>query len=294
MLEPGVYPAAVTPMLEDGSVDEPSVVRLLSYFETAGCKGVVLAGTNGEGPSLSAYEKRDLVRTAAKAKGSLSLVLGIATPSLDEARWLCLQASREGAVAVLVMPPSYFRAATEEGIAQWFEALADESPVPVLAYNFPKMTGFTMSPQFIARLSNHENIVGFKDSSGEQSNLSAYVEGAAPSAPREKRLFVGDETLLLEALTKGWTGTISGAANCVPQWLSKIVADRDQTKFEIVLPVIKAIRAQSQPAANKAVLHALGVIATPHPRLPLKAVDPSPVLDALKEHLGIAPGVPVF
>jgi 4-hydroxy-tetrahydrodipicolinate synthase len=108
-----------------------------------------------------------------------------------------------------------------------------------------------------------------------------------PKGP--KHLFVGDETLLLDALTKGWTGTISGAANCVPQWLSQIVANRDEAKFQIALPVIKAIRSQPQPATNKAVLHALGVIATPHPRLPLKAADPTPVLEAMQHHLGITP-----
>jgi 4-hydroxy-tetrahydrodipicolinate synthase len=244
----------------------------------------VLAGTNGEGPSLSAYEKRDLLRLASKCAGSLKFILGIATPSLDEAKWLCNQASKDGATAVLVMPPSYFRAATEEGIAEWFEALADASPVPILAYNFPKMTGFTMSPEFLSRLASHPNIIGFKDSSGEAANLTSYRDAA-----REKLLFVGDETLLLEALTKGWTGTISGAANCIPQWLSQIVANKDETKFALALPVIQAIRSQPQPATNKAVVHALGVINSPHPRLPLKAVDPSPVLQAMESHLGITP-----
>jgi len=283
MLEPGVYPAAVTPMAADGSIDEPSVARLLAYFEATGCKGVVLAGTNGEGPSLSAFEKRDLLRLASTCCGKLTLVLGIATPSLDEARWSCSQAAKNGAAAVLVMPPSYFRTATEEGIAEWFETLADESTTPVLAYNFPKMTGFTMSAAFVERLARHSNIVGFKDSSGEAANLADY-RGAA----KDKALFVGDETLLLEALTKGWTGTISGAANCIPQWLSQIASTSDETKFQLALPVVKAIRSQPQPATNKAVLHALGIIDTPYPRLPLKALDPTTVLQAMEAHLGIA------
>jgi dihydrodipicolinate synthase/N-acetylneuraminate lyase len=283
MLEPGVYPAAVTPMTAQGQVDGPSVARLLAYFEAAGCKGVVLAGTNGEGPSLSAVEKRDLLRLADSCRGGLKLVLGIATPSLDEARWSCDQAGKNGASAVLVMPPSYFRAASEDGIAEWFELVASESPVPVLAYNFPKMTGFTMSPSFIARLASHPNVMGFKDSSGEAANLQSYREAAG-----ERLLFVGDETLLLDALTKGWTGTISGAANCVPQWLSQIAASRDAAKFEVLLPVIRAVRSQPQPATNKAVLHALGVIATAHPRLPLKAADPAIVLAAMEQHLGIS------
>lgn len=271
-------------MTVQGAVDEPSVARLLAYFEAAGCRGVVLAGTNGEGPSLSAYEKRDLLRTANAVRGRLELVLGIATPSLDEAKWLCSQAGKDGATAVLVMPPSYFRSATEDGIAEWFTNLADVSPVPLLAYNFPKMTGFTMSAEFVARLTSHENIVGFKDSSGERANLEPYRQAAG-----SKLLFVGDETLLLDALAQGWTGTISGASNCVPRWLAEIVANNDAVKFEIVLPVIKEIRSSPQPATNKAVLHALGVIATPHPKLPLMAVAADNVLEAMRLHLGITP-----
>lgn len=284
MLEPGVYPAAVTPMDASGEIDGPSVARLLAYFEAAGCKGVVLVGTNGEGPSLSAVEKRDLLRLASTCAGSLKLVLGIATPSLDEAQWSCEQAAKNGATAVLVMPPSYFRTATEEGIAEWFETLASGSRVPVLAYNFPKMTGFTMSPDFVARLAEHPNIVGFKDSSGEPENLAAY---RAASNTGSKSLFVGDETILLDALKSGWTGTISGAANCVPQWLARVAAKSDEVKFQVLLPVLRAIRSQPQPATNKAVLHALGVISTPHPRLPLKSGDPSDVLAAMEQHLGI-------
>ena len=282
MLERGVYPAAVTPMDANGGIDEPSVARLLAYFEAARCSGVVLAGTNGEGPSLSAPEKRDLLRLASTCCGGLQLVLGIATPSFDEARWSCEQAAKNGAVAVLVMAPSYFRAATEDGIALWFERLADESPCPILAYNFPRMTGFTMSADFVGRLASHQNIVGFKDSSGEPANIPSFAIAA-----KGKRLFVGDETLLMDALEAGWTGTISGASNCVPQWLSRVVREADANAFQVLLPVLRAIRSQTQPATNKAVLHALGVISTPHPRLPLMATDPTAVLSALEEHLGI-------
>jgi len=274
----------VTPMLDDGHVDEPSVVRLLAYFEAAGCKGVVLAGTNGEGPSLSAYEKRDLLKTAVSFRGKLKLILGIATPSFTEADWLCAQSAKWGADAVLVMPPSYFRSATEVGVRVWFEKLADVSDCPLLAYNFPKMTGFTMSPEFISALAAHPNIIGFKDSSGEVLNLESYKRSSAG-----KTLFVGDETLLREALNQGWTGTISGAANCVPQWLSTYLLERNEAKFDLLLPVLKAIRSSNQPATNKAVLHALGIIGTPTPRLPLLKADPSLVLESLKAHLGIAP-----
>src|SRR5688572_23691682 len=99
MLKPGVYPAAVTPFDEKGRVDMAGMARLLAWFEANGCVGAVLAGTNGEGPSLSATEKRDLIQHAVPLRGKLDLVLGIATPSLDEAIWLTRRAEEAGAVA---------------------------------------------------------------------------------------------------------------------------------------------------------------------------------------------------
>jgi 4-hydroxy-tetrahydrodipicolinate synthase len=146
----------------------------------------------------------------------------------------------------------------------------------------------------VARLAAHPNVTGFKDSSGERENLVSYREAAG-----DRLLFVGDETLLLEALRAGWTGTISGAANLVPEWLARLVGEwvsgsqsQSETLFEVVLPVVEAVRGSSQPATNKAVLHALRVIGSPDPRLPLERADPAEVLAVLNQRLGVTPHGP--
>ena len=255
-------------------VDEASLAKLLAWFEAAGCQGAILAGTNGEGPSLSATEKRELIACAAGMRGKLELILGIATPSLEEAVWLARRAADANAAAVLVMPPGYFREASEEGIEAWFGAVVERSPVPVIVYNFPQRTGITLSPSLLERLGKHTNMAGVKDSSGERSNLSEYRS----ALDKDKALFVGNETLLLEALEQGWSGTISGAANSVPLWLSQIVAEwiggekeSAAAKFRILLPVLEEIRRAPQPAGHKAVLKAYGVLEEDTVRLPLTA-----------------------
>jgi 4-hydroxy-tetrahydrodipicolinate synthase len=272
VLLPGVYPASITPFTPEGKVDHLIMARLLAGYEAAGCKGVVLAGTNGEGPSLSAVEKRDLVRTMVPVRGKLQLIAGVASPSLDEAIWLCQQAAKDGAVAALVMAPGYFREASPEGIAKWFERLLDDARLPVLAYNFPQRTGITLTPDLFARLADHPNLAGLKDSSGERGNLPAYR-----TALKEHHvLYVGNETLLLEALANGWTGTISGAANVVAEWLCQVMAtsgQAQQTKFDLLLPVLEAIRKSPQPATHKAILHANGLLPCPDLRLPLEAAS---------------------
>jgi 4-hydroxy-tetrahydrodipicolinate synthase len=276
-----VLPASVTPFDVSGRIDMPGVVRLLAHFKATGCDGVVLAGTNGEGPSLSAVEKRDLVRTATSVDTGLAVVLGIATSSLDEAIWLAQQSTKAGAAAALVMPPAYFREASEEGLYQWFKALAAASSLPIILYNLPQRTGVRFTPELLERLANIENVIGLKDSSGERQNLPAF-SAAMPG----KKLFVGDETLLLEALDAGWTGTISGAANVVPEWICEIVraepGEARQTKFDFLLPALTALRQGPQPALNKALLVARGVMDRPGVRLPLLSIDETQIEPARK------------
>ncbi|MBS1723993.1 MAG: dihydrodipicolinate synthase family protein [Armatimonadetes bacterium] len=286
----GVFPAAVTPFTAEDKLDELSVARLLGYFDAAGCKGVVLAGTNGEGPSLAAVEKRDLLRTANLARGRLLLVLGIATPSLSEAVWLCEQAGKNGGDAVLLMPPGYFRTVSDTGIESWFVEVMDRSSVPVIIYNYPKMTGITLTFDLVSRLAQHPRMMGVKDSSGELANLAGYRSALGS----DKALFLGDETILMEALSNGWTGTISGAANVLPTWISRVVRlwhegklDESAEAYQVVAPLIGAVRKAPQPASNKAVLAALDVIASSKPRLPLEEVAATDLLAALKERLGV-------
>lgn len=297
-IERGIYPASVTPFLPSGEVDFASLARLLAYFEAAGCKGVVVGGTNGEGPSLSAVERRDLCREAVRLAGNLAVIQGIATASLPEAIWLCEQAGKAGALAALVMPPGYFRAAADEAIVAWFHALFDRTPIPILVYNFPKMTGITLTADMIGKMCGHQMFGGLKDSSGSFENLADYRHATKP----EHALLVGNETLLLDALTAGWTGSISGAANLVPQWLSRIVLEWDdallresaKAKFQILKPVIEAIRSNGQPAMNKNVLEAWGVIADGAPRLPLQRPTQdslATILTMLESTLGLRSGM---
>jgi len=287
MLDRGVYPASVTAFDSEGRIDLPGMARLLAHFEAEGCKGVVLAGTNGEGPSLSAVEKRDLVRAMMPVRGSLQIIAGIASNSLEEAVWLCNQAHKDGAAAGLVMAPSYFREATEEGICAWFEALFSRIQLPILVYNFPQRTGITLTSEMISRLAKHERFAGLKDSSGNAENLATY----RAATTTDHVLFVGNETLLLDALDQGWTGTISGAANVVARWLVQVMDEGSQTKFELIRPVLEAIRQAPQPATHKVILRLLGIMSHSALRLPLLDVPSEAVaqVQGALQTLGVRP-----
>lgn len=288
MLHPGVYPACTTPFDENDRIDMTGIAKLLAFFEACGCSGAVLAGTNGEGPSLSAVEKRDLIRHAMPLRGRLDLILGIATPSLDEAKWLAVQAGKAGAAAVLVMAPSYFRRASASGIESWFKQVMNASDIPVIVYRHPALTGIDYEPEMVKRLAEHERFGGFKDSSGPPR----FAEFRAAAGDRP--LFVGDERFLPEALAAGWSGTISGCANVIPQWIVRVVeefgTESGTAKFELISPILEILRTSPQPELNKAIQAAWRLIKNGVPRLPLESVGAEDALAAIQQRLGIHAG----
>lgn len=279
--------AAVTPFDDKGRPDPAQMARHLAWLESEGCAGAVIGGTNGEGPSISAVEKRDLLRDVQGARGKLALWMGVTTSSLSEAIWTAEQAAKHGAERLLVLPPTYFREATEEGLTSWFLALMEASPLPVVAYNFPQRSGFAFSEAFLQHLNEAPNFVGVKDSSGESANLAVFRR-ALPG----KDLFVGDETLLLSALQAGWTGSISGVSNTIARYLVEVergIARGDaEIKFELALPAIRAMR-PARPALQKALLKRLGVIDRDDVRLPLTPLpdqDLRAVIETVHAQLG--------
>lgn len=262
----GAYTALVTPFGNDGEIDYPGVARLLAWHESEGMDGVVIAGTNGEGPSLSAIEKRDLTKFAVSHAGSLKIIFGAGTCSLPEAIWLCNQAEKSGAVAALVLPPFYF-SPTESGIEQWFTSLVDNTKIPVILYNFPKPTKITLSPHMVGRLLTQDRIIGIKDSSGDEGYLNDCL---AETVPKSKSMLVGDERLLLTCLKQGGSGTISGLANSFPRLVSRQVAEQTDTMQTLINEAVANVKCHPQPAVHKAILNHKGL---PGGRVRLPLVD---------------------
>ncbi len=258
-----VMPAAVTPFDESGKVDAPGVARLLAYFQSEGATGVVVGGTTGEGPSLTSFEKRDLVRHAVEMANGLPIWLGVASPSLEEGLWMAREASKAGAAGVLLMPPFFYR---EVDVTPWLRTFLERSTADVLLYNFPRFSP-PLNSEMLASLAALPRLVGVKDSSGVVENLPAFA-AALPG----RRLFVGDETLLRPALAAGWSGTISGAANVLCRELAGALADEGESravKLELLLPRLKEIRGTPQPMGHKRTLVERGVLDRPDVRLPL-------------------------
>ncbi len=290
MLPRGVYPALVTPFDELGAVDGPSLVRLLGFHLAAGASGVVLAGTNGEGASLTFSEKRDLLISARAIAPELKLILGLPVNSLLEATGLASLAGRKGADALLLSPPSFWKRASDEGLFLWLKEVLDAASVPVLLYHNPPANATGLPLERLEELLDHPNCGGVKNSSVTEEDLGWWRSRVKP----DQALWVGDERMIPSAFGQGWNGTISGAANLLSPFLVPIVRDwpsgAAQSRFDLIAPLLEAFRENSQPEAHKAVLHQWGLLSTPSPRLPLTARGGEKVADLVKEVTGLCRG----
>lgn len=168
----GVYAAAVTP-LRDSAPDLDSIPALLTFLASRGCHGAVLFGTTGEGPSFSPGEREMVMRCAREAREAMPgfrLIAGTGTPSLSETIELTRLAFELGFDGALVVPPYYFRKATDHGLFLWFRELIEKA-VPsegfLLGYHFPNVAGIGLSIDLLARLKDSfpSQFAGIKDSS---------------------------------------------------------------------------------------------------------------------------------
>ena len=268
----GVFAPITTPFDgASGDIAPQSLKDNVARYFADGLDGVVVAGSTGEAPLLDADEHRRAVGWTREATPQGKwLIAGTGAESTRQAIALTRGAAAEGADAVLVRPPSYFPAVAARALANYYRAVADASPVPVLLYNIPKYTHVQLPPELLQELSTHPRVVGVKDSSGDLTNLAAYREAAPDWA-----VFVGSGSLLLGALELECDGGIMAAACFAARLCADLlVAYRSGDRAAALAlqdrigPLDKAIVGKLGPAGVKAAMDAVGLYGGP-PRPPL-------------------------
>lgn len=259
----GVLAPITTPF--DSATGEVAPVHLrhnVTRVIEAGLDGVVVAGSTGESALLDPDEQRRMIAWVREVLPDQRwLLAGTGAESTRQAVALTRAAGAEGADAVLVRPPGYFATAVSPAsLADYYRAIADASPVPVLVYNIPKYTHLSIAAGLLQQLVGHPNIVGVKDSSGDAKNLAAYRD-AAP----DWSVFVGSGSLLYQALELGCDGGILAVACFAAELCVRILAafragDREGAgKLQERLgPLDKEVVGRLGPAGVKAALDAVG------------------------------------
>jgi 4-hydroxy-tetrahydrodipicolinate synthase len=273
----GVLPALVTPLTEEGGVDEPAVERLVEHVLAGGVSGLVPLGSTGETASLDEPARRRMLGAVLKAaRGRVPVISGVAQSHLAAARAEVAAAASLGADAALVAPPFYYPI-DQATVLAFYRSVAADSAIPILLYNIPQFTKVVAEPATVARLGREGTIKGIKDSSRDFEYFEL-VCGATRDLPGF-RIFTGSDTMLLASLAMGGAGTICGAANVAPAWAVRIYDDVQRGDWSAarahqdeLVDLVMRLRGGVFPAAIKAALELQG-ICSPWPARPIAPLD---------------------
>jgi 4-hydroxy-tetrahydrodipicolinate synthase len=222
----GVYAAAVTPLKPDSTLDLETVPVLLRFLASRGCHGALLFGTTGEGPSFSPKERETFMRSVRVYRQQLpgfKLLAGTGTPSLSESIELTKLAFDLGYDGVVVLPPYYFRKATDDGLFNWFSELIRKAVPPkghLLGYHIPSATGVGFSLDLLARLKDAfpTQFAGIKDSSHDESFAAALGQKFG----KDLLVLNGTDSYFQNALNNHAQGAITAPANLISEGLREI------------------------------------------------------------------------
>ena len=271
----GVGTAIVTPMNANG-VDYDAFERLIEWQIEEGINALVVAGTTGEGSTLTDDEHKEVLRFAMeKVNGRVPVVAGTGSNDTSYAIELTKYACEIGCDAMLLVTP-YYNKATQRGLIESFTAIADASTKPCILYNVPSRTGCNLTPASCAVLAKHENIVGIKEASG---NISQIAEIAALTKG-EFDIYSGNDDQVVPLMSLGGKGVISVVSNILPrktvELCDKFFAGdlEGSRKIQLeLLPLINALFCEVNPIPVKAATAAMG-FGENFLRLPLTTMEP--------------------
>lgn len=216
----GIIPPLVSPLREDGTLDQEGLARLVEHVVGGGVDALFVLGTTGEGPALSPKEQRVLVAETCRLVGERRPVLvGVTHPSYQGTIDLARQAAEHGAAAVVLAPPPYFVTTAEE-VLTLLARLAADSPLPVILYNMPANTHVALNWRVVRRALEIPGVVGFKDSSGDMVQFHKVREQVRHRP--DFSVMLGPEELLADSVLAGAHGGVSGGANLFPRLYAEL------------------------------------------------------------------------
>lgn len=267
--------AMVTPFKSDGEVDYQQARNLTQALLDSGSDGVVVSGTTGESPTLTAEEKLKLfseIKSQMAGKGTL--VAGTGSYDTRESQQLTKEAEKVGVDACLLVTP-YYNRPTQQGLFEHFKAIASATALPCILYNVPSRTVTNITADTVIRLSQIDNIVGIKEASGNLGQVAGIIQGTGD----DFLVYSGNDGDTFSILAMGGYGAISVTSNLVgkqtKEMMEKLLAGEVQEAASIhrnLLPLIGALFIVPNPVPVKYALNYLG-FPVGKPRLPLVEPD---------------------
>ena len=259
----GSLVALVTPFDADNRIDYGVLKRLIEFHVAQGSNGLVIAGTTGESATLSRSEHIELIeRSVELADGRLPIIAGTGSNSTSQTVELSRAVSAAGVDAYLIVVP-YYNKPMQEGIFQHFSVIADSVEKPLMMYNVPGRTVADMLPETVARLSQHTNIFGIKEATGDLDRLQAIQE----LVEDDFKLYSGDDFTLLPFIEQGGDGVVTVSGNVAARQVAELcrlahLGSHDEAKLldDTLQPLNSALFVESNPIPVKWALSEMGLI----------------------------------
>lgn len=266
----------VTPFDDEGEIDHQTLGELAEMVVDRGfCDSVIVGGTTGEFISMTYKERLSIFRTVKEAvNGRVPIVAGTGAAYTKHAIMLTKEAEALGFDVAMVVAPYYLKP-TQEGIYKHFKAVAEATTLPILLYNIPLFTGSNIDPDTLIALSQVSNILGVKEEAGiNPLQSSDYYLGT----PDRFKVFSGDDMMVLQTLSQGGVGVVSGGSQVIGDRMKKMIDlflkgdSIESTKISLELyPFFKALNQNDRVNPIPILRAAIGMTwkEVGDPRLPL-------------------------
>jgi 4-hydroxy-tetrahydrodipicolinate synthase len=273
----GSIVAIVTPMFEDGRIDEPSLRRLVDYHIQQQTDAIVAVGTTGESATLDHDEHCEVIRIVVEqAAKRVPVIGGTVSNSTAEAIDYTRCAQKAGADACLLVTP-YYNKPTQEGLYRHYKTIAEAVDIPQILYNVPGRTACDMLPATVKRLAPIDNIIGIKEAVGDMQRIRDLIALASDKFA----IYSGDDATAMELILMGGKGTISVTANVAPKAMHEmcmLAQKGDRAGAEAInqrlMGLHKHLFIEANPIPVKWAVHTLGLIPSGI-RLPLLPLSES-------------------
>ncbi len=260
----GTGTAVVTPVKE-GGVGFESFGRFLNWQIEGGVEFLVVLGTTGESPTVTADERAEIITFAVRtAAGRVPVVIGTGSNSTAGAVALSQQAEALGADGVLVVTP-YYNKPTQEGLYQHFKAVAAAIKIPLIVYNVPGRTGTNILPETVHRLSRLLNVAGIKEAAGDVAQIDTLVRLIKKDRP-DFAILSGNDDQAFHLVNSGGDGVISVLSNVMPRETSDMIrlalageVEKARELHHRMFPLMKNLFMESNPIPVKYAVNRLGL-----------------------------------
>lgn len=263
--------AMITPFDEQLEINHAVAAQLARHLAATGSDGIVVGGTTGESPSLTADEKAALLETVLGAVGDkVTVIAGTGTNSTRESIEMTRRAERLGAHGIMLVTP-YYNKPPQAGLVAHFKAIAAETSLPVMLYNVPGRTSVNLLPPAVEQLATVDNIVALKEAAGSTDQATEVLR----RVPEGFLVYSGDDSLTLPLLSVGAYGIVSVASHVAGRQIAEMIrlyvegdTEGAARAHRRLYPVFKGLFLTTNPIPVKAAVGMLG-IAAGSPRLPL-------------------------